>query len=262
MKDKYIIGILGGMGPMAGVTLQEKIILHTKSEIDQDHLRIIHFSFASDIQDRTNYLLNNPKDSHYLDKIMKLIYNFISIGKSLHYPVILGIPCNTFHSPCIFNMFSQNIQKLLEDQNITPNEPGYIHIINMIDETVLYIQQNHFKKVGLLSTSGTRDTKVYESRLLENNIKLIEVPLSDQCKVQELIYNLKKKSARSEYLVNQCRQFIDYLKKKGANCIIFGCTELGILLDQFDSPLPVINPIEILAKKLISMTNKSKLKDE
>lgn len=58
---KKIIGIIGGMGPLATVDLFEKITLHTKAQQDQDHLRVLIDS-NTNIPDRTAALLHGGED--------------------------------------------------------------------------------------------------------------------------------------------------------------------------------------------------------
>ena len=57
MEGKKIIGIVGGMGPMATVALFRMIVEHTKGETDQDHIRILIDNHPQ-IPDRTKAILS------------------------------------------------------------------------------------------------------------------------------------------------------------------------------------------------------------
>ena len=89
--NNHILVILGGIGPMAGVNLHKHIILNTNAKNDQEHLKVIHLSFSSLINDRTNFLL---------DKIVKnpgtqmadITINLLQFINKLKSPCILGIP--------------------------------------------------------------------------------------------------------------------------------------------------------------------------
>ena len=50
--DKKVIGIIGGMGPLATADLFKKIVLNTKAEKDQDHIRVL-IDNNTNIPDRT-----------------------------------------------------------------------------------------------------------------------------------------------------------------------------------------------------------------
>ena len=61
MKKEKVIGIVGGMGPMASLDLCQKILNETNALNDQDHLPVILLSAPHLIQDRTSYLLGKDK---------------------------------------------------------------------------------------------------------------------------------------------------------------------------------------------------------
>lgn len=61
MSDKKVIGILGGMGPLATADLFQKITLHTAASCDQDHPRVCIDS-NTNISDRTAALLHGGAD--------------------------------------------------------------------------------------------------------------------------------------------------------------------------------------------------------
>ena len=89
---------------LAGIQLHQKLVLSTNVSCDQEHHNILHLSFSQEIGDRTKYLLN------YDDNLVNPGYEAASLLKkcklfnSLESKGILGIPCNTVHSPKIFNI--------------------------------------------------------------------------------------------------------------------------------------------------------------
>ena len=87
---KKIIGIIGGMGPLATVDLFEKITLHTKAQQDQDHLRVLIDS-NTNIPDRTAALLHGGEDP-----VPQLIASATSLEKMG--AQVLVMPCNTAHN--------------------------------------------------------------------------------------------------------------------------------------------------------------------
>ena len=52
-----LLGILGGMGPQAGLDLAQKLIAATRADNDQDHVPFVLFSLPGSVADRTAYLL-------------------------------------------------------------------------------------------------------------------------------------------------------------------------------------------------------------
>ena len=51
-SPRYILGITGGMGPLAGVRFHEEVINNTNAQFDQDAIDVLHASLASTIPDR------------------------------------------------------------------------------------------------------------------------------------------------------------------------------------------------------------------
>jgi len=93
-----IIGIVGGVGPYAGVDLVTKILNLKKAVKDQDHLPLALMSLPGLIHDRTAFLLGET-DVNPAYAISRIIMKLRQVGAD-----VVGIPCNTAHAPSIFNL--------------------------------------------------------------------------------------------------------------------------------------------------------------
>ena len=89
-KHTHILGVIGGLGPLATAYFLELITKMTDAEKDQDHLEIIIHSKPS-IPDRTEYILGKSNENPMQD--------FIAISKSLASAgtQCIAIPCMTAH---------------------------------------------------------------------------------------------------------------------------------------------------------------------
>ena len=247
---KKVIGIIGGMGPMAGLTLHQKLINNLKVKKDQNHLPILHISFSSIISDRTDYILGkniiNPSIGaiECIDTLDKsLINNNIN-------EIIIGIPCNTFHSKPILDPF------LFYLNNVPKNN---FKFLNMVELTNNFITSNYKeKKIGLLSTKGTISSNVYLDQAKKNNIELVYLDYKIHSKINEAIYNeewgIKKKSSPIDDKVNKIIiDCINEYKKNGVNNIILGCTELPLAINNLNiNNVNFIDPVDILSKHMIN----------
>lgn len=169
MNQTPIIGILGGVGPMAGVVLQNYIIMNTNATKDQDHLTVIHTCDAQNITDQTDYLISlsdstKPKIPNPGLHMAQVAINSSQHSKLFGKPCVLGVPCNSFHSPPIFEVFEKEVNAW-NSLNNNKGESGDIRILNMINLTVDYIVSKGYKTVGLMSTTGTRNQKLYRDPL-------------------------------------------------------------------------------------------------
>jgi aspartate racemase len=249
-RQTKLIGILGGVGPMAGVLLQNKIIKYTNVSTDQQHLSTIHLCCPSLINDRSEWLKSqsgdNPGDSMFeLAKIMSMNALILKMG------VVIGVPCNTFHVSKIFDVFVMKINEWNTKHNYSSDSHGYIKIINMIDLTINYISK--YSSVGMLCTSGTKHEKIYDN----DTTKIIYLDDDKQKCIQDMIYNttdgIKKTSEKCEIKTKTTTKYIESLVKNNkVDAIILGCSELPITITSsmlYD--VEIINPVDILAKTLI-----------
>lgn len=248
-----MIGIVGGVGPYAGIDLLKNIYDNTLAKKDQDYLNSLLFSLSSEIQDRTDYLLGvaveNPGYS-----IAKIIVKLENLGAT-----VAGIPCNTAHSENIFSLIIKELEK----------NGSQIKVLHMINETIDFIKVNysHFSKIGVLSTTGTYRYKIYVNALEKNGFKAIEPKLEIQEKlvhpaIYHSDYGIKSKSnpfhPQAKKNLNHA---ISYLKEQGAEAIILGCTEIPLVIKTKKvKGMMVINPTNVLARKLIQSINPKKLK--
>ncbi|MEN8122703.1 MAG: amino acid racemase [Bacteroidota bacterium] len=256
MNEKLII-IGGGVGPMAGVDLHKKIIENTKTRgKDQDHLQVWHLSRSFDVPDRTEFLngeiKTNPAEGMartflLADEVLKIEKRF-AVG---------GVTCNTFHSPQIFNLFLDTLTKASEK----------IKILNMIEETGKYIQNNYsgLKKIGLMSTTGTRKTFVYQQILEPFGFEIVQVHEKEQDSLHDSIYNqnwgIKAVSPVTQNARERFLNYSDELSRKGVGAIILGCTEIPLALPEKEiNGIPLIDPVYVLARELIRKANPGKLK--
>lgn len=256
IKEKIII-IGGGVGPMAGVELHKKIIENTQTNgKDQDHFHVWHLSRSPDIPDRTEYLSGkiNINPAEGMAKTFLLANEMLKTEKQL---AVGGVTCNTFHAPKIFNVFYDILKRKTPD----------IKILNMIEETGKYIHENFsdIKKIGLMSTTGTRKARVYHQLLEKYKLNIIEIDEREQNNLHDTIYNLewgiKALSPISTKAKKRFENYAETLIKKGAQALILGCTEIPLALPgKSFRTIPLIDPVFVLARALIKDANKNKLK--
>lgn len=220
------LGIIGGMGPLATVHLFERIVLKTKAEKDQDHIRVLIDS-NTNIPDRTKAIIGDGEDP--TTEMIKSAKYLESCGADF-----LIMPCNTAH---------YFIDKILASVNIP--------MINMLEETVrdTYEKYGQDTVVGMLATDGTIKSKIYENYYAKMGIKTIE-PKNTQKKVMEFIYDVIK-SGKYEVGPDLMFEAVKELKSMGANSFLLGCTELSSADFMYKFEGEFINPIEILAEKSI-----------
>jgi aspartate racemase len=123
-----------------------------------------------------------------------------------------------------------------------------IPLLHIADATARAVKKRELDIVGLLGTRFTMEKEFYRGRLEELHQLKILVPdkeKRDQVHrviYEELVQGMITDSSREIY-----REVIDTLVAGGAQGIVLGCTEIGLLVKQEDVPVPVFDTMEIHA---------------
>lgn len=225
-----MIGVVGGMGPEASNTFCSKLISMKKCSKDQENIPFFHYCNPK-IPDRTKFILGEgqnpiPELLHSCNIVENAGANF------------LVLPCNTAH------YFLPELKKSI-------NTP----IIDMVSLTIKKIKQDmpSVQKVGVLSTTGTIQAKVYEEKLNQLGIETIKPDsFYQESFVMEAIYGTKGiKSGKKKLGRTLLTNAVEHLISNGAQAIILGCTEIPLVLKQKDFIIPFYEPMEITVSKII-----------
>lgn len=130
---------------------------------------------------------------------------------------------------------------------VVPQMEQQIHIpiVHIADATADILEKHHITKVALLGTKYTMTGEFYRERIEKRGIQVIVPESADIEVINHVIYNelclgKVENSSRDKYI-----QIIDKLAQKGAEGVILGCTEIGLLIKETDSPLPVFDTTQI-----------------
>lgn len=135
----------------------------------------------------------------------------------------------------------------------------HIPILHIADATAEVLCAERIKTVGLLGTKYTLTQDFYKKRLIDKGLEVI-IPEPDEIElINAVIYNelcrgLISDKSRMKYL-----DIIGGLQKKGAEAVILGCTEIGLLISKNDVKLPVFDTTlihaQLAAQKAINTGN-------
>ena len=248
-----MIGIVGGVGPYAGLDLIKKVFDQTLAGKDQDHVDTMLLSLPSGILDRTEYLEGRVEKNPAF-AIADVLSRLQEAGAT-----VAGIPCNTAHVHQIFQTIIGELQRRKRS----------IHLLNMISETISFIQSNHphLKRIGVLSTTGTYRSRVYVKALEEEgyNVLVPEVEMQEAMihpAIYDPAYGIKSVSDPIDpHARENLQRGFDYLESKGADGVILGCTEIPLAFpDCFIGGMVAIDPTLVLARALLKNSFPNKLK--
>ncbi|HYF96977.1 MAG TPA: aspartate/glutamate racemase family protein [Patescibacteria group bacterium] len=209
---KKKIGIVSGMGPLAGSDILSKILQYSAAEYgaveDLEYPEVILISRGIDGFDNKGSV--NDK---FAEEVQKSIKDLNRAGAD-----VIGISCNTAH--IFYDYFNANSD---------------VQVINLIEEVSSCLSSGGAYKYLLMTSASTRDSKLYKKSLLDNKINFD--PVSDQA--QDSLDKIIKKVM--EHKLEQAgRMFSELLESfeiDGYAGIIAGCTELPLAAPYLDKSL-------------------------
>jgi len=127
-----------------------------------------------------------------------------------------------------------------------------IPLIHIVDATAEILAKEGIESVGLLGTAFTMEQEFYKGRLISNYGVKVLVPSEKDREIvhniiyQELCLGRIRPNSKAEYL-----RIIDSLASQGAEAVILGCTEIGMLVNQTDTNVRLLDTARIHAEKAV-----------
>lgn len=138
---------------------------------------------------------------------------------------------------------TNTMHKVIDDVQAATNLP----IIHIADVTAAAIKQQRLTKVALLGTQFTMTEDFYKQCLIDAGLQVLIPETGARAEVHRIIYEELCQGQLLDSSRQYYQQVIEDLADKGAKGIILGCTEIGLLIQQADSPIPVFDTTAIHA---------------
>lgn len=124
-------------------------------------------------------------------------------------------------------------------------------LIHIADATAVAIKAAGISKVALLGTNFTMTQDFYKQRLVEAGLTVLIPETTDRDDVHRIIYEELCQGQFTEKSRQRYVAIIEQLAEQGAEGVILGCTEIGLLIKQADSPIPVFDTTHIHAEAAV-----------
>ena len=120
-------------------------------------------------------------------------------------------------------------------------------LIHIADATANVIKQQNLTKIALLGTQFTMTEDFYKQRLIDAGLQVLIPDTDARAEVHRIIYDELCQGQLLASSRQYYQQVIEDLAKQGAEGVILGCTEIGLLISQADSSIPVFDTTAIHA---------------
>jgi aspartate racemase len=125
----------------------------------------------------------------------------------------------------------------------------WLHIAEVVGEEA---KKQKFRHLGILGTKYLMNSSVYTDSLKKFRITS-EIPkVSDQDKVDRIIFDDLVNGIFTEESRKEFNKIIQKLAKSGCDAVVLGCTEIPLLIDPTDCPLPTLDSTRLLARAAIT----------
>jgi aspartate racemase len=229
MSQARMLGVLGGMGPLAGATFMQRLTLLTPAARDQDHVPAVLWSDPR-VPDRTAARLHGGEDP--LPALLRGISGLEAAGCGA-----IAIPCNTAHG-------------WFEGMQASTRLP-ILHIVEAAADELIRLGVTT-GPIGLMATTGTLAMRLYQDRLEGRGYKVL-VPSDDEMAriVMPAIDAVKANRVAEAYAPLAAEAMA--LSARGARAVVLGCTEIPLGIAAGPAlPFPVADTIDALARAAIA----------
>lgn len=219
------IGLIGGMSWESTVTYYKIINETVKEKLGRLHsakciLYSVDFQEIEECQANGNW----EKSGEILGEAA---YNLEKAGADF-----IVICTNTMHK--VVNQVKEKISVPI------------LHIAEMTAEKIL---EKGLKNIALLGTKYTMEQDFYKSKLIEKGINVIIPDKNDIEIINEVIYDELCLGTINSNSKKKFLEIVDKLRSKGAEGIILGCTEIGLLIKNEDTDVPLFDTAIIHAEQ-------------
>jgi aspartate racemase len=232
-----LLGVLGGMGPLATVDFLQKLIEETPARGDEDHVPVLVYSVPQ-IPSRPDAIMDNGDSP--LPAMLEGMRTLKRGGCA-----VAAIACNTAH---------YWYEELVRESGLP-----VIHIADAAC-SALTARAPRPRTIGLIATEGTVAAGFFQERLAACSFDCVLSSAEEQeSLVVPAITAVKRHDlARAhELAVRACRQ----LQARGAEVIMLGCTEMPPAVEYRSDPISkaCVDPTRELAKACVAWWQRSRL---
>lgn len=222
------LGLIGGVGPESTIPYYRGIVNGVKDRVGKPYLplltieslscfEVIRMSSEGDTAGLTAYLLAG-------------IRNLAAAGAE-----VAALACNTGH--LVFD----------ELQKASP-----IPLVSIVEATCAEAVRRGYRKVGLMGTSATMETDFFKTPFRRVGIEVVTPDAEERAYIADHILNELEMGIVSDQTAVRILKIMERMvEEQQIEAVVLGCTELPLLFEGHNSPVPLLDTMQIHIKALI-----------
>lgn len=196
-----------------------------------------------------------------------------AMGEHMHPPIVLSAVPMALSMPYwtaddydgVAKFLAEGVEQLAKagaDFFVCPDNTAHLVLEKIIDQLPIpglhiaevvcdEIVANGWERVALLGTNFTMTGYVYENALAARGLKKMIPDENTRTFIHNAIFDELCMSVFNPSTVDGFRSAIDKLKGEGADCVILGCTEIPLIINEENSSLPTLDSTRLLARDAV-----------
>jgi len=126
-----------------------------------------------------------------------------------------------------------------------------IPLLSIIEVVAEECRLKGYKKAGVIGTKYTMQGSMYKDALSELGIEMVVPSVEDQKRVNSIIFSELVPEGTTKSAIRDLVNVVRRLKMSGCDSVILGCTEIPLVINSKNSPLPVVDSTRLLARKAL-----------
>lgn len=121
----------------------------------------------------------------------------------------------------------------------------WLHIAEVVASHAV---ERHFRRIGITGTRYLVESSVYPEKLMARGLEYLRPNAEERDEIDRIIMDELVYGVFSDEAVSYFQQVIARMKGQGCDAVVLGCTEIPLLMNDSNSPLPTLDSTRLLAR--------------